>query len=413
VKEWVTGVLRIAYTTIYDATTTLTGYSSYNSMAFHLGRALSRAGALMDYVGPLRETFGPYYWLKQSFHQRFTGKTYNRHRELLPLHDFARQISSHLQSHECDVVFSPLSVGSQPVAYLKTQKPIVICSDSPLACAVANYPALSWNAAARSNLRAGLKNERAALTRADLILYPSSWAANAAIREYSLDPRKVRIIPWGANLETNRTAGDVQRLIRSRDSSMLRILFVGMDWERKGGRIVLETVQQLHRQGTQVHLDIVGCDPFNNSVEQAPDFVTVHGRLRRSAPEERAKFEELFSQSHLLMMPSQGEAFGHVFAEASSYGVPSIATNVDGIPAAVRDGKNGLLFALETRPADYAAAIADLMESPEGYRRLAISSFEEYRRSLNWDSVAQQMLELLVDLVGAPASAPRTTPKAA
>jgi glycosyltransferase involved in cell wall biosynthesis len=289
----------------------------------------------------------------------------------------------------------------------------VICSDSPLACAVANYPALSWSAAARSNLRAGLKNERAALTRADLILYPSTWAANAAIREYSLDSRKVRVIPWGANLETNRTAGDVQRLIRSRDSSMLRILFVGMDWERKGGDIVLETVRQLHQRGKQVHLDIVGCDPFSNCARQAPDFVTVHGRLRRSSPAEKVKFEDLFSQAHLLMMPSQGEAFGHVFAEASSFGVPSIATNVDGIPAAVRDGKNGLLFALHTSPADYAAAIAELMETPDRYRRLAVSSFEEYSRSLNWDSVAHQMLELLGELVGAPASTPRTTPKAA
>jgi glycosyltransferase involved in cell wall biosynthesis len=258
-----------------------------------------------------------------------------------------------------------------------------------------------------------LQNERAALTRADMILYPSTWAANAAIREYSLDPRKVRVVSWGANLETHRTATDVQRLIRSRDFALLRILFVGMDWERKGGPIVLETASQLISRGLPVHLDIVGCNPFDDGSQRVPDFVTVHGRLRRSEPSEMRRLEDLFSQAHLLMMPSRGEAFGHVFAEASSFGVPSIATNVDGIPAAVRDGKNGLLFPLNTSTADYAAAIAALVESPDRYRRLAASSFEEFRRSLNWDSIALQMLALLAELVGAPATAPHTTPKAA
>lgn len=383
--------MRIAYTTLYDASTTARGFGSYNTTAYHLARALRGAGATVDLIGPLHETYGPIYWAKHLFHRKVTGKTYNRHREVRPVRDFSRQISHRIHGREFDCVFSPISPGSQPVAYLDCDIPIVICSDSPLASAVKNYPALSWDAAVRSNLQAGLDNERAALTRASLILYPSQWAADAACEAYVLDRRKVKVIPWGANLETMRSMRDVQEMIARRDTNVLRLLFVGLDWKRKGGQTVLDTVMELKQRGVLVHLDIIGCDPFGTAAPK-PKCVTVHGRLLRNDPGQAARFDELFAAAHFLFMPSKGEAFGHVFAEASSFGVPSIATHIDGIPAAVRDGKNGRLFSVDATPEVYANAVSQLWADRERYRDLAISSFREYARSLNWNSAAASML---------------------
>lgn len=386
--------MRIAYTTLYDATTTDSGFGSYNTMAYHLARALGRAGASVDMIGPLKETFGPLYWAKQAYHQKFTGKTYNRHREILPVRDFSRQIAQRIHGLALDCVFSPISPGSQPIAYLDCDVPIVVCSDSPLASAVKNYPALSWDAAVPSNLRAGLENERAALTRASLILYPSQWAADAACAEYGIDRNKVKVIPWGANLETTRTIDQVRSMIERRDDHTLRLLFVGLDWKRKGGQMVLETLRSLEQQGIPVHLDIIGCDPFADGSAK-PKCVTVHGRLMRNDPEQSLKFDRLFSAAHFLFMPSKGEAFGHVFAEASSFGVPSIATDVDGIPAAVRPTKNGRLFPSGTTAAEYADAIARMWMDREAYRELAVSSFREFSGSLNWDTAATAMLHAI------------------
>jgi glycosyltransferase involved in cell wall biosynthesis len=42
-----------------------------------------------------------------------------------------------------------------------------------------------------------------------------------------------------------------------------------------------------------------------------------------------------------------------VFAEASSFGVPSLATNVGGIPSAVKDGLNGKTFPPDADAEDY------------------------------------------------------------
>lgn len=388
--------MRIAYVTIYDATTIERGFSSYNGVGYYLARALAQAGAQVEHLGPLRETFGLYYWAKQIFHRKFTHKTYNRHREKLAVWDYSRQVAARLRRANYDVVFSPLSVGSQPVAYLNCRQPIVICSDSTLASAVASYPALSWGAAVKSNLRAGLANERAALKRASLIIYPSEWAASQAISEYGLPAAKIKVVPWGANLECSRTMDDVQRMIDARPPGVCRLLFVGLDWERKGGPVVLATAQELVRMGLKVELNIVGCNPL--PPQSAPEYVKIYGRLRRSVPEENRLFDELFSRSHLLMMPSKGEAFGHVFAEASSFGLPSIATNVGGIPSAVREGINGRLFPLETPAAVYARAIADLLSRRDEYRRLAIQSFNEYQTRLNWTTAGRTIVNLLKDL---------------
>lgn len=398
--------MRIAYASIHDATTIATGFGIFNSSAYLLGRALNQAGAQVDFLGPLRETYGPWYWAKQVYHREITHKTYNRHRETRPIRDFSRQIAARLARGNHDIVLSPLSPGSQPVAYLQCRQPIVICTDSTLASAVQNYPALSWSASVQSNLRAGLENEAAALARARLILYPSKWAAQAAIAQYRLDAAKVKVIPWGPGFECNRRFSDIEWMVENRPADVCRILFVGWDWERKGGPIVLATVRELRRRGVNVELDIVG----NRAVEAQSsglDFVRIHGPLHRSDSGQSALLDELYARSHLYFMPSRGEAFGLVFAEASSFALPSIATKVGGLPEVIREGVNGFTFPLDTGPAGYADAIQRIVADRDTYRKLAFSTFSEFETRLNWRTAINQMLHEMQSLLSSDPRLPR------
>src|SRR5262245_56428505 len=206
--------MRIAYTTIYDATSTSRGFSSYNGVGYHMGRALARAGIELDYFGPLRET---YRWLlisKQELIRRFTGKLYSRHRETRACRDYSRQIDARLirgGGGRHDLVFSSLSCGSQPVAYLNTALPIVIWTDSTLASAINFYPDFTRERAVWSNVQAGLQNEREAIRRAALLIYSSDWARREAIEQYQIDPERVKVAPFGANEEHTPDRQEVQR----------------------------------------------------------------------------------------------------------------------------------------------------------------------------------------------------------
>jgi glycosyltransferase involved in cell wall biosynthesis len=98
-------------------------------------------------------------------------------------------------------------------------------------------------------------------------------------------------------------------------------------------------------------------------------------------------------------MPSRAESFGHVFCEASSFGVPSLATNVGGIPTAVRNDANGRTFSKEAGFEEYCAYISDLFSNYSRYKNLALSSFKEYEARLNWSVAGQTVKELLMDLI--------------
>ena len=387
----------IAYATIYDATSTASGFSSYNGVGYHMGKALAGAGLELDYLGPLRERFAFAFYPKQVLVRRFIKKVYNRHREPLACRDYSRQIARKISPARHDLVFSSLSVGSQPVAYLDTKLPIVIWTDSTLASAVGFYPDLVPEKAVWSNLQNGLHNERQAVNRASLLIYSSEWARQEAIRQYQLSPDKVKVVPFGANQEHEPDREQVERLIATRPTDVCRLLFVGMDWYRKGGEVALRAAEHLHRRGVAVELTLVGSSPGNG--QALPDYVHPMGLITRRTPEGARKLDELFGRSHFLILASRADASPHVLVEANSYGVPCASSNVGGISSIIRDGANGRLFPAEADSERYAEWIAETFSRADGYRSLARSSFAEYESRLNWRVAGKSVAVLLRELI--------------
>jgi N-acetyl-alpha-D-glucosaminyl L-malate synthase BshA len=73
---------------------------------------------------------------------------------------------------------------------------------------------------------------------------------------------------------------------------------------------------------------------------------------------------ELLPLADLMLMPSEMESFGLAALEAMACGVPTIATNVGGVPELIDDGRNGLLFGVGDVDSMAEAAIALLRDEP-------------------------------------------------
>lgn len=115
------------------------------------------------------------------------------------------------------------------------------------------------------------------------------------------------------------------------------ILFVGIDFERKGGRIVLDAFEILKNKMSDVKLVIVG--PEEASVlDRNIDGVEILGNI------DRKKLSEIFSEASLFCMPSEFEAYGLVFPEALSFGLPCIGRNAYEMQYFIEDGVNGYLL---------------------------------------------------------------------
>jgi glycosyltransferase involved in cell wall biosynthesis len=342
-------------------------------------------GVEIEPVFPLRARPSAKWMVKKMFH-RLTGRYYRWDREPERLAAFAREFHEKTSGKDMDFVFSP---GSEVVSRLRTNKPITFCADATFANLVDYYE--DFTNISREYLRQGHCQETAALSRAKLAVYPSEWAARSAIDFYGTAPDRVAVIPFGANLGRQNRRDQVWKWIEDRPRNLLRFLFVGRHWRRKGGELVVLTAKRLIQMGYRVELDVVGCSVPSNHRDLP--WIKQHGVLNSSTPAQIHKLSRLFAGVHYVFVPSRAEAYGMIFAEGNAFGLPVVTTATGGIPSIVRDGRNGLLFPLSADATDYAEAIARSFSDRGRYEQLCQQAFQEFEQRLNWRTFCHQYLE--------------------
>lgn len=376
--------MKIAYVTTYDST----DIHAWSGLGSHILRALQNIGCQAEVIGGLgeRKIWRGMSKLKEVYYARLLSRRYHKYREPAILKDYSAQVMRRLASARCDMVFSPSTL---PIAYLQTEKPIVFWTDATFAGMIDFYP--GFTNLCPETIKHGNNMEQRALSKCRLAIYSSEWAAQTAIEHYDVDPAKVKVVPFGANMECDRDTSDIARIAAEKTFDVCRLLFLGVDWERKGGDQALAVASMLNQRGIKTELHVVGCP----APPGLPGFVKSHGFISKSSEAGRQVLETLFAQSHFLILPSRAECFGVVFAEASSFGLPSLATQVGGIPTVIQDGKNGWALPVEASAATYCDCIDRYMSSAEDYRALALSSFRQYTERLNWLSAGGQVYNLL------------------
>jgi glycosyltransferase involved in cell wall biosynthesis len=389
--------MKLACTTVYDAN----DRAGFGSRTYYQLQAMRSQVRAMHLIGPLSHIrpVAPLLLAKREFYRQVRVKSYHPKRDRLMVRDYSRQIARHLAKLDANIVFSPLSPCSQPIAYLDCAQPIVIWTDTVWASVVDFYPEYSSKLICKETLRDAIVNERAALSRVALAIYWSDWAAQSAIRYHGLDPSKVRVVAPGPALDDKEALGldEARQLVRERPGDRCRLLFVGIDWTRKGGDKALEIAKLLNASGLATELTVVGCEPQVDG--PVPEFVRVIGHLSRSNEKDAAKLNRLYQTSHFLIMPTRADAFGLVFAEANAFALPSIATNVGGIPEIIKYGINGATFALTAEPIEYCNFIANLMHHYNEYVELALSSLGEFQTHLNNRKATAAVLSLMEQLL--------------
>lgn len=232
------------------------------------------------------------------------------------------------------------------------------------------------------------------------ILAASQWAADSFIHDYGVKRNSVHVVRIGANHMKVFKLSDVNRIISERIQNIrntLRILFVGVDWERKGGPDFLELCRMLKRNGIHYHADIVGCTP--KIPNELKTDVEVHGFLSKANPAQKKILDALYQHAHFFILPTHAECVGVVFCESSAYALPSLSYRTGGLGAVIENGTNGFLFPLNNpvNMSDWVNFILMLQASPEKYRQLCLSSFDFANHELTWNSVGNKIVKIITE----------------
>lgn len=380
--------MKLAYVTQYDSMDIM----NWSGLGYYIAQSLLENNILVEYIYPLKEKYSIFFKGRQYLYKHLFHKKYLRDREPIILKSYAQQIVKKLYGRNIDIVFSP---GTILIAYLECKQPIVFWTDSTFAGMTDFYP--NWSNLSKKTIWNGNIMERFALNRCSLAIYSSEWAAQTAINYYKIDPSKIKVIPFGANIECNRNLEDIKEMINLRSSNKCKLLFLGVDWLRKGGDIALKVAEELNKSGLETELTIIGCKPILN--KPLPNFVKTLGFISKKTEKGKSEINSLLAKSHFLIVPSRAEAFGVVFCEANSFGVPCLSTNVGGIPTVIKDGLNGETFSKDANIDEYCTYISNLFLNYSQYKKLAISSFNEYQFRLNWSVTGEAVRKLLKDLI--------------
>ncbi|MBE9080137.1 glycosyltransferase family 4 protein [Romeria aff. gracilis LEGE 07310] len=385
--------MNVAYVTHYDSQK-LGGANTWSGLGYYIAQSLAMQGISVEYLGPLKTSIFDFTLLKvkQLFYRKSRGKLYEKDADLRILKSYSRQVSQKLCSSNSDIIFSATI---RSIAFLESSKPIVFWADATCANLLDFYS--QYKDLCEQSYKNWNMIEKMALEKCSLAIYSSDWAAQKAIDYYAADPSKVKVIPFGGNIDDVKSPIEIENLITIRSTSVCNLLFLGVDWYRKGGDIAFQVARQLNKKGLKTKLTTVGCQPDIEG--ELPDFIESLGFISKSTNAGRQKINQLFSESHFLILPSRAECFGVVFCEANSFAVPCIARKVGGVSTVINPGLNGQLFDFEADVSEYCDYIIKLFDDYESYKRLALSSYNEYQTRLNWSVSGKRVNRLLEKLL--------------
>lgn len=372
---------------------------SWSGLPYHFARKLRAAGCEVVPVRAAQEPpeFGRK--VRQALWQYGRGRRYLRDLEPGAMRGAARGWEARLAQLDVDVVFS---ASSWPLAELETDLPTVFWTDATFAAMLDFYA--SFSGLAPVSWERGWEVERAALARCALAVYASDWAARSAVTDHGADPAKVRVLSFGANLERMPTRAEAEAAVAARGGAggVCELLFIGVDWERKGAAVAIAAVGELRRLGVPARLRIAGCQP--PAGYRLPEHVEILGFLDKNSPEGSERLAALYRGSHFFILPSRAEAYGVVFCEACAFGVPCVAAAVGGVPSIIRDGENGQLLPPAATGEDYARWIAGVWREPARHHALSIGALEAFHARLDGARSAEGLVRLMAGLTGrAPA----------
>ena len=319
---------------------------------------------------------------------KLAGRYYHAMREPAILKTLARRIERELRAIRPDVVFAPSSI---PLTFVETSLPLAYVTDQMFCDFVESYvrrPAYRFR-------RLGNAQEARALANVSRASYPSDWAAQSAVRNYGADPAKLTVIPWGANLPREITEEDVEAGIAGRPSDRCHLVFLGVDWRRKGGDALVATVDELNRRGLPTRATVIGCDPEGLPAEK----FAIHPYLDKKRPEHFSLFASIMLNASFLFLPSRADAFPQAFCEATAFGLPAIGSTAGGIPNLVRDGETGFVLPADASAGRFADVIAAALAEPIRYREMAREARRDHRERLNWDRFGTSLCAVMDELI--------------
>lgn len=187
------------------------------------------------------------------------------------------------------------------------------------------------------------------------------------------------------------------------------ILSVGRLVERKGIHwFVGNVMSRLIEESSDYIYLIAGDGSFSPQVREVIEQYKLKTNVFMLGKVSEETLRLLYNSCDIFIMPNipvEGnmEGFGLVALEASSCSLPVVASNLEGIREAIRDGENGFLVEPSSAKG-FWARVKELLGNNELRERFGTRAREFTLENYGWAKVADKYLKIFATLIHMPAS---------
>lgn len=237
-----------------------------------------------------------------------------------------------------------------------------------------------------------------------------SSAAKQECLERSIPENKIVVVPSGipdkfyVGKDKRATSVQLEKKFNISLKDKKIILSVGRLVERKGLHWFIEQViPKLISQRKDFIYLIAGEGFFRKKIEDIIQNKELYDYIKLLGEADDKKLRLLYNSADIFVMPNipvEGdmEGLGIVILEAASCGLPVVASNLEGIKDAIKNGKNG--FLVESRNADeFVRVINELLENNKKREELGEKARKFTLENYNWDKISKDYLEEFMSLL--------------
>ena len=244
----------------------------------------------------------------------------------------------------------------------------------------------SMRGVSRQRIDRALRYEEDVAQQMTAVLTFSEYLRQSFIHDYHVPAERVFNIGGGVNM-------DIPDIVPQKDYTRNRLLFIGTEFARKGGPLLLEAFRLVRETMPAAQLDIVGPE----KPASAPAGVTFYGRLFKTDATQKATLERLFREATLFVLPSLYEPFGIAPLEAMLYQLPCVLTDDWAFHEFVTPGQTGEL-AQKGSAEDFAAKICLLLADPARLAPMGMQARASVLERYTWNKVVTRMAAVLESL---------------
>lgn len=205
----------------------------------------------------------------------------------------------------------------------------------------------------------------------------NKWLKQYLITDLGLPENKIFHVGGGINIDPSK--------IDQTKKTGNKFLFIGRDYIRKGLMLLYNAFCDLKKRYPNIELHIAG--PEVNPIEDMISGCYFWGDCNKD------EISNLYNKCDVFCMPSYFEAYGIVFIEALTYGLPCIGRDAFEMPYLIDDGFSGRL--LKNEDVNELSNIMEEVLVNDKYRNNVLSMQEWYLNEYSWENVARRMAEII------------------